>query len=306
MGQLEDIEMFVRIVDAGGIGKAADQLSLAKSAVSRRLAELENRLEIKLLNRTTRKLGLTEAGRRYYEKALNVMSSVEEMNHLTVKTDSELEGTLRLAAPMSFGLEHLSPVLDAFSREYPLLNIDIDFSDREVDMVEEGFDLAFRIGDLKDSSIQARKIAPIRMVICASPEYLAEHGTPEDLEDLKHHHVLRYGNGPKHYWQVYDKAGHEHQINLSNSRIVANNGHFLLSMAKAGHGIILQPTFIAWQAIASHELVPILTQYHVPETYAYAIYPQNRFLSKKARVLIDFLVERFGGNAYWDQANKLT
>lgn len=305
MGQLEDIEMFVRIVEAGGIGRAADQLGLAKSAVSRRLAELENRLEIKLMNRTTRKLGLTEAGSLYYERALSVIDSVAEMNHLTARTDSTLEGTLRLAAPMSFGLEHLSPVLDAFARENPQLNIEIDFSDREVDMVEEGFDLAFRIGDLKDSSIQARKIAPIRFVICASPGYLEAHGEPTDLASLEKHRLLRYGNMPRNYWRLIDSDGKEHAIQLNNSQISANNGHFLLNMAKAGHGIILQPTFIAWQALANHELVPILTDYKVAPTFAYAVYPQNRFLSHKARVLIDFLVERFGGNAYWDQANDL-
>ncbi len=300
MGQLEDIQVFIRVVESGGIGKAAEQLNLAKSAVSRRLADLESRLETKLIQRTTRKSSLTDAGQLYYQRALNVMDAVTEMNQVTREQKNNLEGNLRLALPLSFGLEHLSPLLDEFASQHPKLTMQIDFSDREVDLVEEGFDVAFRITDLKDSTIQARKITPIRFVLCASPAYLEEHGVPKTASELKQHQVLRYGSKTAMSWVLVGPDGQEHHLNL-DGRLFSNNGHFLLNMAKSGHGIVLQPTFIAWKALAKGELVPIMTDYEIPPVAAYAVYPQNRFLSQKARTLIDFLVERFGNNAYWDQ-----
>lgn len=305
MGQLEDIQVFIRVVEAGGIGKAAEQLNLAKSAVSRRLSDLEARLETKLLNRTTRKSSLTEAGRLYYEKSLELVEAVAEMDCQVVNENAQLEGSLKLAAPLSFGLEHLSPLLDQFATEHPKLTLNIDFSDRHVDLVEEGYDLAIRITDLKDSSLQARRLVPIRSVVCASPEYLAKNGTPETVEELKHHKTLLYVSDGVMNWPFIDQAGKEVRIHLQ-SQIYSNNGDYLLNMAKAGHGIVMQPTFIAWKALALGEVVPILTDYKMPSFYAYAVYPQNRYLSHKARVFIDFLVERFGDNAYWDQSASVS
>lgn len=301
MGQLEDIQVFIRVVEAGGIGKAAEQLNIAKSAVSRRLSELEERLETKLLNRTTRKSSLTEAGRLYYEKSLHLVEAVAEMNCQVVSENAQLEGSLKLAAPLSFGLEHLSPVLDQFAQAHPKLTLNIDFSDRHVDLVEEGYDLAIRIADLKDSRLQARRLVPIRMLVCASPEYLKKHGTPQTIDELKQHKVLMYVSDRALNWPFIDPDGKEVLVNLQG-QVYSNNGDFLLNMAKAGHGILMQPTFITWKALAMGEVVPILTDYQIPTFSAYAVYPQNRYLSHKARVFIDFLVERFGDNAYWDQA----
>lgn len=300
MGQLEDIHIFIRIVEAGGIGKAADQLNLAKSAVSRRLADLEKRLGTKLIQRTTRTSSLTEAGKSYYQRAIKVTEAVEEMNCLTASENAQLEGTLRLAVPLTFGLMHLTPALDIFVKEHPKLTLQIDFSDREVDMVEEGFDLAFRITDLKDSTIQARKIVPIKFVLVGSPDYLKGHGEPKTHHDLQNHKILEYSFAPSSDWRLIDKKGQVHRINVT-SDIYANNGSFLLYMAQKGHGLVLSPTFICWEAVATGELKQVLTDYTIPHVHAYAIYPQNRYLSQKARVLIDFLVERFGKNAYWDQ-----
>lgn len=300
MGQLEDIEVFIRIVEAGGIGKAAEQLNLAKSAVSRRLSDLEARLGTKLIQRTTRTSSLTEAGKGYYQRALKVSEAVEEMNTLTSAENTQLEGTLRLAVPLSFGLMHLTPALDLFAKEHPNLTLQIDFSDREVDMVEEGFDLAFRITDLKDSSIQARRIVPIHFTMVASPDYLKEYGEPKTHTDLSGHKLLKYTLAPTTEWRVIDPKGQAQRISFG-SDIQANNGGFLVYMAAQGHGIVFSPTFICWEAVAKGELKPILTDYEIPPVYAYAIYPQNRYLSQKARVFIDFLVDRFGKNAYWDQ-----
>jgi len=299
MGQLEDVQVFIRIVEAGGIGKAADQLDMAKSAVSRRLTELENRLATKLIQRTTRTLNLTEAGQVYYQSAIKVVDAFETLNHSVHASDQTLTGTLRIALPLSFGLTHLSPLLDEFARRHPQLTLKLDFSDREVDMIEEGIDLAFRIGELKETAIQARKIVPIRFLVCASPDYLKQAGLPKTPQDLKQHKILQYSADHNQDWRFVDNKGVNHSVALE-SQLFANNGDFLMQMAIAGHGVLFSPTFIIWQAITSGQLKPILTDYQTPELNAYVIYPQTRFLSQKARVFIDFLVEKFGQKAYWD------
>ena len=303
MGQLEDMNVFIHVVDAGGISRAADQMNLAKSAVSRRLVELETRLGVRLLNRTTRTSSLTEAGRSYYERAIKIVNDVAELNALTEDANIALEGTINLAAPLSFGLCHLSSAINAFIKQHPKLTININFSDRQVDLVEEGLDLAFRIAALKDSNLIARKLSPIKLVLCASPDYLEKRGTPKTPHDLKLHQLLHYNLSSSSTWKLTDKQGKQHSINVS-AHIIANNGDFLKDMAIAGHGIVMAPTFIAWKAIASGELVPILSDYEPPRLNAYAVYPQTRYLSQRTRVLIDFLAERFGDNPYWDQHIK--
>ncbi len=300
MGQLEDMSMFVRVVDAGGISRAAEQLSLAKSAVSRRLAELETRLGVKLLNRTTRKSSLTEAGQSYYERAIKIIDDVTELNTLTTDANTALEGTINLAVPLSFGLSHLSKAIDLFIKKNPKLVININFSDRQVDLIEEGLDLAFRIGVLKDSSLIARKISPIKIILCASPEYLKQYGTPKVPSDLKNHRLLHYNVSGKSQWKLEDKQGTQHIVNVY-SKLIANNGDFLKDMAIAGHGIVSSPTFISWRAIAIGDLVPVLSDYKLPQVNAYAVYPQTRYLSHRTRELIDFLNDYFGENPYWDQ-----
>lgn len=300
MGQLEDLSVFVRVVDAGGISRAAEQLGLAKSAVSRRLADLETRLGVKLLNRTTRKSSLTEAGQSYYERAHKIIDDVAELNGIAADSGRDLEGVIHLAAPLSFGLAHLAPAIELFAREHPGLTINIDFSDRQIDLVEEGFDLAFRIANLKDSTLIARKISPIRVLLCASPGYIKENGMPKKLSDLKQHRFLQYNLSGSSSLKMTDKRNKEHLVKLS-AKMIANNGDFLRDMAIAGHGIVATPTFISWKAFATGELVPILPNYTLPQPNAYAVYPQTRYLSQRTRMLIDFLVDRFGENPYWDQ-----
>ncbi len=300
MGQLEDMNAFIRIVEAGGISRAAEQMDIAKSAISRRLVDLETRLGVRLLNRTTRTSSLTEAGQSYYERALKVIDDVAELNGIVADSDRDLEGTIRLAAPLSFGLAHLAPAIELFAREHPGLTINIDFSDRQIDLVEEGFDLAFRIADLKDSTLIARKISPIRVLLCASPEYIKENGMPKKLSDLKRHRFLQYTLSGSSSLKIIDKKNKEHLVKLS-AKMIANNGAFLRDMAIAGHGILATPTFISWKALATGELVPILPNYTLPQPNAYAVYPQARYLSQRTRLLIDYLVDRFGDNPYWDQ-----
>jgi len=294
------MSMFVRVVDAGGISRAAEQLGLAKSAVSRRLADLETRLGVKLLNRTTRKSSLTEAGQSYYERGIKIIDDVTELNTLTTDSNTALEGTINLAVPLSFGLSHLSKAIDLFIKNNPKLVININFSDRQVDLIEEGLDLAFRIGDLKDSSLIARKISPIKIILCASPEYLKQFGTPKIPSDLKNHRLLHYNVSGKSQWKLEDRQGTKHIVNVS-SNLIANNGDFLKDMAISGHGIVSSPTFISWQAISRGDLVPVLSNFKLPQANAYAVYPQTRYLSHRTRELINFLIDYFGENPYWDQ-----
>ena len=300
MGQLEDMNVFIRVVEAGGISRAAEQMCIAKSAISRRLVDLETRLGVRLLNRTTRTSSLTEAGLSYYERSIKLIDDVAELNAMTTDSRCALEGTIRLAAPLSFGLAHLAPAISVFAIEHPELTINIDFSDRQIDLIEEGFDLAFRIADLKDSTLVARKISPIRLILCASPNYIEKHGIPLTPGEIKNHRFLHYNVSGATSLKLKDKKGKEHLVKLY-AKMIANNGDFLRDMAIAGHGILATPTFISWKALATGDLVPVLADYILPQLNAYAVYPQTRYLSQRTRVLIDFLVERFGDNPYWDQ-----
>lgn len=300
MGRFEEMQNFVRIVEAGSISKAADQLGIAKSGVSRRLVELEARLGARLLNRTTRRSSLTDAGQAYYRGALKLLGDAAELDASTADAEAALKGTLRLALPLSFGLFHLSPAIDAFLRAHPDLSVNADFSDRRVDLVEQGVDLGIRIADLGDSTLKARRICPIRILLCASPSYLERNGIPESPEDLKDHQVLHYDVGGGPVLKLAGPGGDARAVRVQ-PRIVANNGDFLRDMAMAGHGIVLAPSFIAWQALAAGDLVCILRPYSPPPLSAWAVYPETRYLSRRTRLFIDFLVERFGENPYWDQ-----
>lgn len=301
MGQLEDMQVFIRVVEADGIGRAAEQLGIAKSAVSRRLSELEKRLGTLLINRTTRSSSLTEAGRSYYQQSLKVVDQVAEMNSELQDAERALAGTIRLAVPLSFGLLHLGPAVDLFMKQHPQLSIHLDFSDRRVDIVEEGYDLALRIAELEDSSMQARRICPSRHVLAASPAYLERAGVPQTPAELAQHEVLKYSGSSTDQWTITDATGKQHSPGLKDG-IVANNGDFLLQMACAGHGLVILPTFIAWKALAAGDLVTLLPDCSLPDLTAWIVYPRNRYLPRRVRLLIDFMVERFGDRPYWDQA----
>jgi DNA-binding transcriptional LysR family regulator len=301
MGQLEDMYVFLRVVETGSITKAAEQMNIAKSAVSKRLALLEHKLGIKLINRTTRMSSITEAGQRYYQRSKLILDEVEELNSQTSSSQRALAGTLNIAVPLSFGLSHLAPALDVFLQQHADLKLNVTFSDQKIDIVEQGVDLAFRIGQLDDSSLQARKIAPIHHVLCASPDYLKAYGEPRVPSDLKHHKMLRYSGADHSGLHFLSQDGIAQVINLE-PHFSANNGDFLKSLAESSHGICYLPTFIVWQSLATQSLVPVLAEYQLQTMHAYAVYPPNRHLPVKVRSLIDFLVDRFGDNPYWQQS----
>jgi len=299
MSQFVEMSVFVKIVEAGTISRAAEQLGLAKSAVSRRLSDLERRLGVQLLSRTTRTSSLTDAGRDYYQRASLILDELLELDADISSNTGSLEGVLNIAAPFSFGLLHLARAIDEFSQSHDKLVINLHFSDRQVDLVEGGFDLALRISDLKDSSLVARKIAPVRLVLCASPDYLAKNGRLEVPQDLKQHAGLYYAYAPGTTWKFIDRKGREESVKVQ-AKMIANNGDFLQDMALAGHGVAVLPTFIAADHIRARRLVMVLKNYHLPALNAFLVYPQTRHLPRRVRAFIDFLTARFVGEPYWD------
>jgi len=300
MGRFSELETFVRVVESASFSGAAERLQVAKSVVSRRVTELEERLGVRLLNRTTRRLSLTEAGQQFYERAVRLLIEMEEAEQALTSESSALRGRLRVAAPLSFGVLHLGPAVDAFLAAHPEVELDLDLNDRMVNLVEEGFDLAVRIGWLSDSSLVARRLAPIRIVPCASPAYLAQHGEPRTPADLVAHQGLFYSNVPDgQAWQFLDGDGKAHSVRVP-ARLRANNGDVLLGAALRGLGIVLTPTFLAWRAIEAGELKVLLPGYTLPAAVAYAVFPSHRHLPARVRTFIDALAARFGDEPYWD------
>jgi DNA-binding transcriptional LysR family regulator len=301
MDRLDDILAFIKVVDTKSFTAAAERLNLSKSVVSRRVAELENRLGARLLNRTTRKLSLTEVGMAYYERCTRILADLEEAEQAVADLHATPRGCLRVNAPVSFGLLHLAPAVTEFMERYPDILIEMDLSDRYVDLIDEGYDLAVRIGRLRDSSLIAKRLAPSRRVVCASPSYLEKHGTPATPEDLAHHNCLIYTNVPTAEQWLFSVGGEIQPVRVSGT-LRSNNGDLLRSAAMSGLGIIAMPTFMCGDALHSGALKAFLLDYAVAESTIYAIYPQNRHLSPKVRVFVDFLAARFGPRPHWDCA----
>lgn len=301
MDRFEDLRTFVRVVETGSFTGAAERLQRAKSAVSRRVSELEERLGVRLLNRTTRRLHLTESGREFHARCVRLLSDLEEAELAVSSDHASLRGTLRVASPMSFGILHLADAINDFLSTHGDLQLEANLDDRRVNLVEEGFDVAIRLGALADSSLIARRLAPMRYITCASPAYLERFGTPRSPEDLVNHTGLSYSNvADSATWQYRSPNGERRAARIG-SRMRVNNGDLLLSAARHGLGIVVSPTFLAYEAIEQGVLVPILTEYSLPEESAYAVYPPGRHLSHRVRVFIDFLAERFGERPYWDR-----
>lgn len=301
MGRFEELATFVQVVETGSFTAAAERLKVAKSAVSRRVADLEARLGAQLFQRTTRRLHLTDTGRGLYERSIRILADLDEAEQAVSLEHRTLRGTLRVAAPLTFGIHHLGPAIREFSQRHPDLVFDIDFNDREIDLIQEGVDVAIRIARLEDSTLVARRLAPVRTVVCASPEFIREHGEPATPADLETMPCLTYSLLPEPLvWRYHTEEGGQGSVKVV-SRMSANNGDFLCAAAVAGHGVVLSPTFIVHKALAAGDLVPLLRTVHWPEIAAYAIYPRTRHLSVRVRAFVDFLAERFEGVPYWDQ-----
>lgn len=299
MDRLATMETFVRVVDAGSFVAAADRLGLSTAMVSRHVQELEERLGTRLLNRTTRKLSLTEAGAAYYERCQQVLRDIEEMDLSVAAEVQKPRGLLRVNAPVVFGTRHLARVMTEYERRYPEVSIDLSLTDRFIDLVEEGVDLAVRIGTLTESTLVARRLFPVRLVLCASPEYLGRHGVPRTLDDLARHNCLGY---------TYTRGGTEVELVGPEGPVVvpfrgtfrSNHGEVIHQAAIDGLGVALQPTFIVGDALADGRLRTVMPDYCAPELSGYAVFLSRKFLSAKVRTFVDFLAEKFGPEPYWD------
>jgi len=287
---------FVRVVEAGGISAAADRLGIAKSAVSRRLQELENRLDVQLLQRTTRRIHLTDAGRAFYERSLRILEEVEEAELSLQSGQQALSGRLHINAPHSLGLRHLLPVLQLLQGQHPQLVFDLDLDDREVNLIAEGVDVLLRVGRLEDSSLIARRLCPIRIIYCAAPDYLASRGEPRRPADLAAHDGIGYSLVTEaQQWPGVAEGQRPH------IRLTSNNGDMILHAAEAGLGIALLPTFICHEAVAAGRLRPILCDHRPAPLDLYALYTSRRHLPLRVRAFVDFLAEWLADTPPWDR-----
>jgi DNA-binding transcriptional LysR family regulator len=298
---LGEMSAFATVVDAKGFAAAARRLGLSKASVSRLVQRLEDRLGVRLLNRTTRRLSLTEAGRTFYDGAHRMLSEAASAEAAVTQLAARPTGTLRLSVPMSFGSRHLGPILADFLALCPELGLDMVLGDRLIDLVEEGFDAALRIGALGGSNVVARRLCRIRRVVCASPSYLAEHGTPTKPVELGEHdclHYTYYSGGRS--WRFRDAAGREAAVEVGG-RVEMNNGDALAALAIAGQGLCHLPTFIVAAALREGRLVALLPGWDDAEpAHLHVIYQERRNLAPKVRAFVDFLAERLTDPAPWD------
>jgi len=291
MSQLEDMRLFVTIVDAGSFTAAAERLGLSKQFLSKRVAALEARLGVRLLIRTTRQLRPTELGLVYLEQARGLIRQFDETEEAIARQNTTPRGLLRISAPMSFGTLHLGPALPQFLLAHPQVSVEMDLSDRTVDLIGEGYDVAVRIGTLPDSSLVARTIAPMQIRLCASPDYLARRGTPATPADLRDHDCLLYGHS-RHVEWTFQHAGRR-EVQAMRGRLRVNNGELVRDAAVAGLGIAYLPTFIVGQALADARLVSVMEDHCPPPAAIHAVYPQHRQASRAVRAFVEFLHSRF-------------
>ncbi len=299
MDKLDAMKVFTKVVACGSFAEAGRQLGLTRSTVSKAVIELEQVLSSRLLDRTTRKVSATEAGLAYYERCLSILADVEETEAQVSRLHDEPRGTLKLNAPMSFGALHMGPAIASFMAKYPELKVELSLNDRFVDPLEEGFDITLRIAVLEDSSLIARKLAPARRVLAASPDYLAAHGAPATLKDLERHRCLNYGHTTVlQRWQLTQNG--ETVVVPINSVLCANNGDVLREAALRGQGITKLPTFLIGSDLKAGNLQVVLPEFPPTELGIFALYAPNRYLAAKSRLLIDHLVAAFSGVAPWD------
>jgi DNA-binding transcriptional LysR family regulator len=301
MDHLGDLDVFARVVSAKGMSAAGRELNLSPAVISKRIRRLEERLGVRLLQRTTRQLALTEAGQGFYERVVSILSSVEEAEAWVARGSDTARGSLRVSAPTSFGRMHIAPALGRFLERYPAVGVDLVLSDSFVDIVGEGFDLAIRIADLQDSSLVARRLASNHRILCAAPAYLAKHGRPERIEDLAHHHLLAHTAGE---WRLEGPEGPCH-VRL-HGPLKTNSSEVVREAAVAGIGIALRSTWDVAPDLKSGRLVQVLPGYAGSKRVAiHAVYPSRRHLEQKVRAFVDFLQGLYGQTPYWDEGLEL-
>jgi DNA-binding transcriptional LysR family regulator len=296
---LMDVLAFVRVVETGSFARAAQRMDMSKSIVSRRVARLELRLGAKLLTRTSQGANPTDIGQTYFTRASNILAELEAAQEVVAAAVTQVAGPIRLTAPLSFGTQYLAPALAEFAKLNAKVELDVSLEDRTVDLIGGGYDLAVRIGNLPDSSLIARKIAPVRRVVLASPDYLARRGRPRHPRDLDGHDLVIYANaGQAEQWRF--RVGGKWEQVRGHARFRADNGELIRAAASEGLGICILPTFIASPSIASGELEPILRDYPLDDVGLHVVMPPGRAVTARVRALVDFLAGRFGPEPSWD------
>ena len=301
MDRLRALEVFVTVVAQDSFARAAEVLDTSPANVTRYVNDLESHLGTRLLNRSSRKLSLTEAGRALYERSKTILDEVAELEASASSSTLVPRGRLRLNAPLSFGIRYLAPLWPKFMEKYPEVELDVALIDRVIDIVEEGYDMTVRVSRGGSASVVARKLATSRHIVCASPAYLLRHGRPASPADLKKHICIGYSYAPHaEEWRFTDDRGKTHDVNISIG-MQSNNCDTVRAAALAGQGIILQPTFMIGDDVRKGRLEPLLAGYRLPDAEVLAVFPSRRHLSAKVRVMVDFLVEAFKGTPPWDR-----
>jgi DNA-binding transcriptional LysR family regulator len=301
MDRLASMQAFVQVVETGSFTGAAERLGVTRAAVSKGVIQLEKQLGARLLNRTTRRVSPTEVGLAYHDRCRGILADIDEAERAVSSLHDEPRGRLKINAPMSFGLLHLGePVVDFMTR-YPEVKIQLVMNDRMVDMIDGGFDIGIRIGALADSSLIARRIAPSRRLLCASPDYVARHGAPAHPDDLKQHICLSYGHLDSGVRLTFEGPDGAEASVAAESALCVNNGDVLCQAAAHGLGIVAIPTFIASPDLKAGRLLTVMPDWSLTTQDIWVIYPPHRYLSAKVRVFIDFLADRFGEAPYWDE-----
>jgi DNA-binding transcriptional LysR family regulator len=300
--RFDNMRVFAKVVESASFTGAAARLGISASMVSQHVKELEERLGARLLNRTTRKVSLTETGRAYYERCTRLLADLEETEQAVSDMHAAPRGELRVNATPSFGILHLAPAIADFTTRFPAISVELMLSNRIGDLIEEGFDVAVRVELIPDSSLIARQLAPCRVVVCGAPNYFERHGVPRTPADLTNHNCLTVaGTGLSYYrsWHLTARDGIALNISpMGNLR--TNSGAVLKVAALAGHGLVCLPTYLIGDALQSGRLVTVLDDYVAPPYTLRALYPHNRHLSAKVRAFVDFLAARFGREPPWD------
>ncbi len=299
MSNLTDMEIFARVVTAGSMSAAGREMGLSPAVVSKRIRRLEDKLGTRLLQRTTRQIALTEAGHGFHDRVLAILASVEEAETFVTRGSAQARGTLKVSAPTSFGRMHVAPYLARFLEANPDLYVSLDLSDEFVDIVGDGYDLAIRIAELSDSSLVARRLAPVHRVLCASPSYIERHGEPKSIDDLVENHV-RVAAAAQDPWRLMGPRGLE--IVKTDAPLRTNSSEVVREAVLAGVGIALRSTWDVGPELREGKLQIVLPQYRASKDVGlHAVYPTRRFLPAKVRVFIDFLAQLYGPQPYWDE-----
>jgi DNA-binding transcriptional LysR family regulator len=293
------MRVFTAVVEAESFAAAADKLELSRGMATRYVAQIEAHLGVRLLNRTTRRLSLTEAGSDYYQRATQVLAMIEEAETSAAQNASVPRGTLHVTSSVIFGARHLGAAVSEYLKRHPQIQLDLSLNERVVDLVEEGFDLAIRVAAHIDAGLVARRITPVRIVACAAPAYLKTHGTPKSPEELTGHNCLVYAH-PVHQggWH-FKRKGEERTVPVTGS-MRSNSGDAFVSAAIEGLGVVFEPSFLVYEALRDGRLVQLLPDWESEPMWVFAVYPNRKFLAPKVRSFIDFLIERFGPEPYWD------